>query len=346
METDAILNALREVRFPGIDRDIVSLGYVKEVSDEGGTAVVTIEMSTSLPEAGADVEEKARAVLTKLGVPFDIRMRVRTPQPRPEAPPVQARLLDSVPIKIAVASGKGGVGKSTVAINLALAISRLGSRVGLLDCDIYGPSIPLMMGLENEQPAVRSNRLIPIERYGVHSFSIGYLVDRDTPVIWRGPMVGKALDQLMTDVDWAGTEVMVMDLPPGTGDVQISIAQKTALTGAVIVTTPQDVALIDAGKGIAMFEKVQVPILGMIENMSFFLCPHCGEKTEIFRAGGGRRQAERHGVPLLAEIPIDARIPVGGDLGRPIVEEAPDSPAGRAFLQAAEMLMRSLDSGR
>jgi ATP-binding protein involved in chromosome partitioning len=345
IEAEKILNALREVKFPGIDRDIVSLGYVKDITEEEGRAIVTVEMSTSLPDAGAFVEEGVRGALDRLEVPHEVRMRVRSPQAHPAAQAQNARLLETVPIKIAVASGKGGVGKSTVAINLALAIARMNVNVGLLDCDVYGPSIPLMMGLESEQPLVRADRLMPLERYGIRSFSIGYLVDRDTPVIWRGPMVGKALDQMMTDVDWTGTEVMIMDLPPGTGDVQISIAQKTALTGAVIVTTPQDVALIDAGKGIAMFDKVQIPILGVVENMSYFLCPHCGERTDIFRAGGGRLKAERHGVPLLAEIPIDARIPVGGDLGRPIMEEAPESEAGLAFIEAAAAIMRAVRAG-
>jgi ATP-binding protein involved in chromosome partitioning len=202
-----------------------------------------------------------------------------------------------------------------------------------------------MLGLENEQPLVRNEKLVPLSRYDVRSISIGNLIDRNTPVIWRGPMVGKALDQLMTDVEWAGTEIMVLDLPPGTGDIQISIAQKVALSGAVIVTTPQDVALIDAAKGVAMFEKVKIPILGIVENMSSFLCPHCGETTEIFRAGGGRREAERLGVPLLGEIPIDPRIPIGGDLGNPIVAQAPDSVPGRAFIELARALMKQLGVG-
>jgi ATP-binding protein involved in chromosome partitioning len=341
-EADRILEALRGVRFPGIDRDIVALGYVKEVREEGGAKVVRIEMSTSLPEAGSAIERDARAALSSLGFPVEVEMRVRAPQARPEAPPPPTTLLADIPYKIAVASGKGGVGKSTVAVNLALALARLGARVGLLDCDIYGPSVPLMLGMESEQPLVRNEKLVPLSRYDVRSISIGYLIDRNTPVIWRGPMVGKALDQMMTDVEWEGTQIMVMDLPPGTGDIQISIAQKVALSGAVIVTTPQDVALIDAAKGVAMFEKVKVPILGIIENMSAFLCPHCGETTEIFRAGGGRREAARLGVPLLGEIPIDPRIPVGGDLGNPIVAQAPDSVPGRAFMDAARALLDRL----
>ncbi|MDM7914618.1 MAG: P-loop NTPase [Candidatus Eisenbacteria bacterium] len=345
MKIDEILRALRQVRLPGQQRDIVSLGYLKDIREEGGRAQIVIDLTTDVPQAGEEMERSARAALDPLGLPYDLKLTVRAAPP-PQAGGAQAMatqgLLTQIPWKIAVASGKGGVGKSTVAVNLALALARLRGRVGLLDCDVYGPSIPLMMGMESEQPLVRDDKLIPLSRYDVRSISIGYLIDRNTPVVWRGPMVGKALDQLMTDVDWSGTDILVMDLPPGTGDIQISLAQKVAISGAVIVTTPQDVALVDAGKGVAMFEKVKVPILGMIENMSSFRCPHCGEVTEIFRSGGGRRESERLGIPLLGEIPIDPRIATGGDLGEPIVAQAPDSPAGRAFLEAARAVLAQL----
>ncbi len=342
---DTIIEALRGVRFPGLDRDIVSLGYVKEVREENGKHLILIEMSTSLPDAEAWIEREASAALAKTGIPHALRLQVRSPRSEATVSAQAGGLLPDVPFKIVVASGKGGVGKSTVAVNLALALARLGRRVGLLDCDVYGPSIPLMLGMENERPAMRGEKLVPLTRYDVRSISIGYLVDRHTPVIWRGPMVGKALDQLMGEVEWAGTEILVMDLPPGTGDIQITIAQRVALTGAVVVTTPQDVALIDAGKGVAMFEKVNVPILGIVENMSYFACPHCGERTEIFRSGGGRKEAERLGVPLLGEIPIDPRIPIGGDLGNPIVAQNPESPAGLAFLQVAETIWAGIRVG-
>ena len=341
-ETERILEALRAVRFPGIDRDIVSLGYLKDVREESGRWIVSLEMSTTHPTAASEIEGAARERLAALGIPHEVRMKARAPQAQGAPSPAMPEMLRDIPFKIAVASGKGGVGKSTVAVNLALALASKGRRVALLDCDIYGPSVPLMMGMEGEQPAIRDEKLVPLSRFDVSSMSIGYLIDRNTPVIWRGPMVGKALDQLMTDVAWDGIEILVMDLPPGTGDVQISIAQKVALTGVVIVTTPQDVALIDAGKGVAMFQKVEVPILGIIENMSAFLCPHCGEKTEIFRSGGGRKEADRLGIPLLGEIPIDPRIALGGDLGEPIVAKAPDSPAGRAFQAAADALLAKL----
>ena len=246
-----------------------------------------------------------------------------------------ARCSHGIPVKIAVASGKGGVGKSTVAANLAIGLARLGIRTGLLDADIYGPSVPLMLGLEGVQPRVTEHRMEPVERYGIRSMSIGYLVDRHTPMVWRGPMAGKAIEQLMSDVDWEGTEALVFDLPPGTGDVQISISQKIRLTGAIIVTTPQEVALIDAGKGVSMFRKVSVPILGLVENMSSFVCPHCGGHTEIFGSGGGAREAERLGVPLLGQIPIDPQVVMGGDEGSPVLVRNPESPAGQALLSLA-----------
>jgi ATP-binding protein involved in chromosome partitioning len=346
-QIDQTLSALKEVHFPGLNRDIVTLGYVKDIQEVDGRSVVTIEMSTSLPEAASEIEASARRELERRGIAHELKINVRSTQPQqhaqaPAATP-QPTLLTDVRWKVAVASGKGGVGKSTVAINLALALARDGSRVGLLDCDIYGPSVPLMMGMENERPEIKDEKLVPLSKYHVRTFSIGYLVDRNTPVIWRGPMAGKALDQLMADVDWSGVDTLILDLPPGTGDIQITLSQRIALSGAVIVTTPQDVALVDAGKGVAMFQKVHVPVLGIIENMSTFVCPHCGETTDIFRSGGGQREAARVGVPLLGSIPIDPRIPVGGDLGQPIMEQAPNSPAGKAFMDVAQRLREALD---
>jgi ATP-binding protein involved in chromosome partitioning len=331
-----IVEALRKVHFPGIERDIVSLGYLKDVREEDGRFVIRLELSTSQQGAGERIEEDAHVALQETGIPYHLDMHVRyvgAPQAEAEAEP--ERLLDAVPVKIAVASGKGGVGKSTVAVNLAIGLAQLGIRTGLLDADIYGPSIPLMLGLEGTQPKVSEHRLEPVERYGIRSMSIGYLVERDTPMIWRGPMAGKAIEQLMSDVNWDGTEALVFDLPPGTGDIQISISQKVRLTGVVIVTTPQQVALIDAGKGVAMFRKVAVPVLGLVENMSYFSCPHCDGRTDIFGAGGGQLEANRLGVPFLGEIPIDPQVVLGGDEGSPILARDPESPAGRAFLALA-----------
>lgn len=335
-DAQILVDALRKVLFPGIERDIVSLGYLKDVRDEDGRFVVRLELSTNQQGAGERIEEEAHVALRATGVPYRLDMRVRyLPSGKEEAEAEPDRLLGGVPVKIAVASGKGGVGKSTVAANLAIGLARLGVRTGLLDADIYGPSIPMMLGLEGVQPRISDRRIEPVERYGIRSMSIGYLVDRHTPMVWRGPMAGKAIEQLMSDVDWEGTEALVFDLPPGTGDVHISISQKIRLTGAIIVTTPQEVALIDAGKGVSMFRKVSVPILGLVENMSCFVCPHCDGQTEIFGSGGGAREAERLGITLLGQIPIDPQVVLGGDEGSPILVRNPESPAGQAFLALA-----------
>jgi ATP-binding protein involved in chromosome partitioning len=345
MSVQEIIQALKQVRFPGIDRDIVSLGYVKDIREEHGRSIIRLELSTNLDGAAETIEADARAALTQAGIPFELEMQARTARAPAEAamaPPEMEDILSQIPYKVAVASGKGGVGKSTVAINLALGLASLGHRVALLDCDIYGPSIPLMMGLEDEVPTVRDNVMIPLERFGVQSMSIGYLIERDTPVIWRGPMVGKAIDQLMRDVNWTGVEIMIFDLPPGTGDIQISLSQKINLTGAVIVTTPQEVALIDATKGVGMFAKVSVPILGIVENMSYFACPHCHARTDIFRSGGGRREAERLGVRFLGEIPLDPEVAIGGDQGTPVLARGGQGPSAEAFRNLARAVATSL----
>lgn len=340
-----VIDALRQVTYPGIDRDIVTLGYVKDIKKEGATFVVQVELTPTASTAREAIEASIHQALARSEIPYRLEIKQRQTAPTPGAAARPTDPLAHIAIKIAVSSGKGGVGKSTVAVNLAVAFAKLGRSTGLLDTDIYGPSIPIMLGLENEQPIVDEEigKLLPLHRHGVRNISIGYLVDRHTPVIWRGPMIGKAIDQLMGDVDWSDTEVMVFDLPPGTGDIQISLAQKIALSGAVVVTTPQDVALIDAGKGVEMFRKTEVPILGIIENMSFFSCPNCRHETAIFGSGGGRREAERLGVPFLGQIPLETAIREGGDSGEPIVARAPDSVAGKAFLTIARNLLKSLE---
>lgn len=254
-------------------------------------------------------------------------------------------LLPDVRFKVAVASGKGGVGKSTLTANLALALARLGYRVGLLDADIYGPSQQVMMGID-EKPFVdkNDNKLLTIERHGVRVATLGAVMDADQPAVWRGPMVMKAVDQLLAGVRWGRLDFLLVDLPPGTGDVQLTLTQRVSLSGAVIVTTPQEVALIDARKGLNLFRKVNVPLLGIVENMSYYLCPQCGHEEGIFKRGGGRKTAEALQVPFLGEIPIDPRIATGGDTGRPIVALAPESPAARAYAGVAEAVARRLAS--
>jgi ATP-binding protein involved in chromosome partitioning len=242
---------------------------------------------------------------------------------------------------IAIASGKGGVGKSTCSVNLACALAQLGARVGLLDCDIYGPSIPLMMGVSERPTVNESEQLIPPIKYSVKVMSIGLLLDGDQPVIWRGPMIAKTIQQFLFAVDWGGTDFLLVDLPPGTGDAQLSLCQTVPLDGGVIVTTPQEASLGVVRKGIGMFQKVNVPILGLIENMSYFTTPN-GERVEIFGHGGGRAEAARQDIPFLGEVPIFTEIREGGDRGVPVVVSAPDKPAGRAFIQIAEALWKTL----
>ena len=252
-------------------------------------------------------------------------------------------ILPGVKNIIAIASGKGGVGKSTVSVSLAVALARTGARVGLLDTDIYGPSIPIMMGI-TEKPEIRGEKLIPIVKYGVSLMSIGFMIAEDTRLIWRGPMVMKAVEQLLTDVEWGNLDYLLMDLPPGTGDVQLTLAQKVPLTGVVIVTTPQDVALLDVVRGISMFRKLDVPILGVIENMSFFRCPHCGERSDIFSHGGGEAASKKLDVPFLGEVPIDLKIREGGDAGRPVLVDDSESPQSKVFMNLAEQLAARISS--
>ncbi len=256
----------------------------------------------------------------------------------------QALLLADVGAIIAVASGKGGVGKSTVAVNLAVALARQGLRIGLLDADVYGPSLPRMLGLDR-RPSTKGDKMIPLAAFGISAMSIGFLVDQDTAMIWRGPMVMSALEQMMREVAWGPLDVFVVDMPPGTGDAQLTMAQRVALAGAVIVSTPQDVALADARRGVRMFEKTRVPVLGLIENMSYFCCPNCGHRAEIFGHGGARAEATRLGVDFLGEVPLLLDVRASGDAGTPIVAAAPDSPAAQAFAQIASRVREKLGAG-
>ena len=258
-----------------------------------------------------------------------------TPQPQQQQ---QNITLPNIKYKIAVASGKGGVGKSTVATNLAISLANAGSAVGLLDADAYGPSIPTMMGIQEQPKTSPERKIIPLVRHDIKLMSIGFMVPEEQAMIWRGPMLHGAIRQLLGDVDWGELDYLIIDLPPGTGDVALSLTQALPLTGALIVTTPQDVALADVRRGVAMFERLGVPILGIIENMSYFLCPHCNEKTEIFRADGGRNTSERFGVAFLGQIPLDAEVCTAGDIGVPIVAGHPESPQSEAFGVVAKEL--------
>ena len=355
MSEQEILEALRSVKYPGFTRDIVSFGIVRDVHVEGDGARLRLELSPGTPpDVASRIEEEARRALGRIGLPsvqihtalptIPGGMRPMRAASAPLAPPVgDEGLLPKVKHTVAVASGKGGVGKSTVAVNLAVALAARGARAGLLDADIYGPSIPLMMGTDEKPRLGESGRcLVPFERFGVRFMSLGFLVEKDAAVIWRGPMVMKAVSQLLADVDWGELDVLVVDMPPGTGDAQLTLSQKVRLAGAIIVTTPQDVALADAIKGVAMFRKVGVNVLGLVENMSVFACPHCGARTDIFGHGGGRAEAERLKVPFLGEIAIESAIRASGDRGIPIVAADPDSAPAAAFLAIADSVLRAL----
>ncbi len=264
--------------------------------------------------------------------------------PQQEDASARPNIIPGVKHVIAISSGKGGVGKSTVAVNLAVALSLNGAKVGLLDADIYGPNIPMMMGVE-KTPEQQDGKITPAESHGVKLISMGFFVPEDTAVVWRGPMVHTAIQQLFRDVLWGELDYLLIDLPPGTGDAQLTLTQLVPLAGAVTVTTPQEVALHDVRKGMMMFQKVNVPLLGIVENMSFYLCGHCGERTEIFSHGGGERAAEKLGIPFLGRVPIDPAIRIGGDTGNPIVIANPDSPQAKAFREIAAKLAAALQTG-
>ena len=344
-----ILDALGRIADPDKGADIVSLGMVSGLVIRGGNVAFAIEVES---ERGPRLEplrkaaEKAvealpgvlsvTAVLTAQAAP---RGRAAPPPPAAAGGPAGVRTargaVPGVGAIVAVASGKGGVGKSTVAANLALGLRAHGLRVGVLDADIYGPSMPRMLGISGRPRSRDGKTLIPMENYGLKCMSMGFLVPEDTPTIWRGPMVMSALQQMLREVEWGELDIMIADMPPGTGDAQLTMAQQVPLAGAVIVSTPQDIALLDARKGLNMFRKVDVPVLGIVENMSYFLCPHCGGRSEIFSHGGARQEAERLGTEFLGEVPLDLKIRETSDGGTPITVSDPDNPHALVFRQMA-----------
>ena len=342
---ETVLEALRTVKYPGFSRDIVSFGFVKDIAVGGGNVSFRLSMTTASAEVAAQLRAECDAALRALPGVTAVTIAVETGQAPVNLAGAQAARPEMLPdtrFMVAVASGKGGVGKSTVAGNLAIALRQLGYTVGLLDCDIYGPSQQMMMGIDEKPFLNEEEKIVPIERYGVRVMSIGFLMDADTPVIWRGPMIYKAIEQFLGDVAWGRQDFLIVDLPPGTGDAQLTLTQKVALSGAVIVTTPQDVALIDARKGLAMFQKVNVPIIGLIENMSGFECPKCGHVEPIFKTGGGEKTAMQLGVPFLGRIPLDPRIALSGDAGMPIVAAEPDSASTKSFLALGEAVAKAV----
>ena len=367
---ERVLEALKRVKGPDLRNDIVSEGLVSEVVINKGKVYFAIQVEPARArelEALRIAAEKAVASLPGVdavavtltaesspgaarggngqgaaapqGSPFTRPGAARDARHRPGGVPGVANI-------IAVASGKGGVGKSTVAINLALALKEKGLRVGVLDADIYGPSMPRLLGLKGQPQQIAGNQLDPMQAYGLKVMSMGFLVDEETPMIWRGPMVMSALSQMLKDVAWGELDVLVVDMPPGTGDAQLTMAQQVPLAGAVIVSTPQDLALIDARKGLNMFRRVNVPVLGLVENMSTFICPYCGERSDIFGHGGAKAEAARLGVPFLGEVPLTLAIRETSDAGRPVVATDPSSPAAEAFREVAARAWAELERGK
>ena len=349
--TEALRAALRGVMDPSSGRDIVAAGLVDSLTQRDGLVHLALRTDRSNAPAMEQVRRAAEALLTKQpGVVNATAVLTAhraepahrpAPQAAPAAPAAKPSLLPEVRHIVAIASGKGGVGKSTTAVNLAVALAQQGHRVGLLDADIYGPSLPRMLGVDRK-PETRDGKMVPLQAWGLSAMSIGFLVDPDTAMIWRGPMVMGALEQMMGQVHWGALDILIVDMPPGTGDAQLTMAQKVSLSGAVIVSTPQDIALIDARRGVRMFEKTLVPVLGLVENMSVFCCPNCGHRTELFGHGGARREAAALGIPFLGEIPLLLDIRTTSDAGTPICAADPDSAAAQAFAAIAHRVWDGL----
>jgi len=374
---DRIRELLGEINYPGLSRDIVSFGFIDGIEINGTSVTVDFVPSTDRDDIVGQMTDEIESTLTnQSGIEtVNVNLRIGEDSPEPEssdttpagppsgggpskadgsrvaaaapgattdpgAGPMDRQKIPGVDQIVAVASGKGGVGKSTVAVNLAAALSERGHKVALADMDIYGPSAPTMLGVKDRPKVTENDKIIPLEAGKIKTMSIGFVLDETEPVVWRGPMVMKAVTQFLRDVEWGERDIMVIDLPPGTGDAQLTLMQKVPLSGAVIVTTPQDVALIDAQKGVEMFRKLDVSILGIAENMSRYVCPDCGHEEDIFGSGGGRKEAMRLNVPFLGGIPIDPDIRAGGDEGEPIVFRSPDSEASGIFLEMADQIER------
>lgn len=340
---EQVRDALRTVRYPGFSRDIVSFGLVKGINIDDGEVKVQLALATNDPHVPATIKNDAEKILRTLNGVRSAKVLIDI-----QAPPggagasVGAQRIPGIKHVIAIASGKGGVGKSTVAANIAVALEQAKARVGLCDCDIYGPSIALMFGTRERPTATDENKIVPIKQYNLKLMSMGFLLDDASPAILRGPMVTRYTQQFLRQVEWGELDFLVLDLPPGTGDIQLTIVQSVALSGAVIVTTPQEVALIDARKAATMFEKVNVPVLGLVENMSYFVSPSDHKRYDIFGSGGGEREAKRLRVPLLGQIPIDIATREAGDRGEPIVAEDAQSPVAQEFMKIAERICEAL----
>jgi ATP-binding protein involved in chromosome partitioning len=360
---DDIRDRLTEIRSPGFPHDVIAAGMVRGIDSQDGTVTIQLEPPPMPPPSlNATVADIRRAVRAMEGV-REVTVQVAqaghaavhahgagpggTGANASQAGPFnEIGPLPGIRDIVAVASTKGGVGKSTVAANLAVALQRLNQRVGLLDADVYGPSLPIMFGVSGRPRASDNKRIHPLEKYGVKLMSIGFFLDDESPVIWRGPLVMGLIRQFLKDVDWGELDILVVDLPPGTGDAQLTLVQQVPLAGGVVVTTPQDVATLDVQRGIAMFHQVNIPVLGIVENMSYYQCPKCGKREDLFGAGGGEKIAARFGVPLLGQIPLIAEVRTGGDAGKPIVVDRPDHPVSQLFVHIAGRVLEAVEAER
>jgi ATP-binding protein involved in chromosome partitioning len=342
-----ILAELKKIKYPGFSRDIVSFGMIKDIEVAHAGITVILTAPAAKPEVvgsiAAEIEKTIAAMDGAAAVKIEIE---QAPPPKQVAGTAQKRPVPGVRHIVAVASGKGGVGKSTVAVNLALAMSKLGWRIGLMDADVYGPSVAMMVGAQGQVAVTKDRRIVPLERYGIRYISMALFINDETPVIWRGPMVTKLESEFLFNVEWGDLDCLVIDLPPGTGDAQLTITQRVALDGGVIVTTPQEIALLDVRRGVAMFDEVKVPVIGVIENMSYHLCRKCGSRHEIFAHGGGARLATALNVPFLGEVPITRELREGGDSANPLVAAHPDHPVSDAFRSIAANVIAHLSSGQ
>jgi ATP-binding protein involved in chromosome partitioning len=334
VDAAAVLAALRTINDPDLHKDIVSLGFVKDLRVEGGRIAFTIELTTPACPVKDAMQEQARQAVAALPGVTDVQVAMTAAVRTAHNPASQQAAVPGVKNVLAVGAGKGGVGKTTVAVNLAVALARLGSRVGIVDGDIYGPNIPIMLGLDSPLLA-EGEKILPPEQFGLKVVSMGFLANDDSPVIWRGPMLHSVIRQFFHDVKWGELDYLVIDMPPGTGDVALSLSQTVPVAGAIVVTTPQLVSLADSRRAVRMYQKLNIPVLGLVENMSYFACPQCGHETDIFGRGGGERTAAEMQVPFLGRIPIYEPIRQGGDTGKPLVVVEPESAAAQAFVAAA-----------
>jgi ATP-binding protein involved in chromosome partitioning len=338
---DAVLDALKVVRDPDLNRDIVSLKFIKNLKIDGGRVAFTIELTTPACPVKDQMRDQARAVVSALEGVTSVEIEM-TAQVRSTATTEGGKAqVPGVKNIIAVGAGKGGVGKTTVAVNLAIALSKAGGRVAMIDGDVYGPNVPIMLGLQT-QLTTDGQKIVPAEQYGMQVVSMGFLTGDDAPVIWRGPMLHGVIQQFFREVRWDRIDYLIVDMPPGTGDVALSLSQTVPVSGAVVVTTPQTVSLADTRRAVRMYQKLNVPTLGLVENMSHFVCPGCGVESDIFGKGGGESLARELAVPFIGRIPIYEPIRIGGDTGVPITIGEPQSPAARSFHSAAEQLAAQL----